>query len=153
MGERSRRWALVALAGLAVIGGVALRPAEGQELAVVWKSRTCGCCKEWVKHLEAHGFRVEAHDVEDMSAKKRQLGLPAAMESCHTAQIGGYLVEGHVPAGDVRRLLAEKPAVLGIAVPGMPVGSPGMEVPGQKPDPYEVIAFTPDGKTRTFARH
>ncbi|MBF0180879.1 MAG: DUF411 domain-containing protein [Magnetococcales bacterium] len=153
MRVRLKRWSLAGLAGLAVIGGLALRPAEGEELAVVWKSRTCGCCKLWVQHLEAHGFRVEARDVEDLSAKKRQLGVPPAMESCHTAEIGGYLVEGHVPAEDVRRLLAEKPAVRGIAAPGMPVGSPGMEVPGQKPDPYEVIAFTPDGKTRVFTRH
>ncbi|MBF0136188.1 MAG: DUF411 domain-containing protein [Magnetococcales bacterium] len=120
---------------------------------VVYKSPTCGCCGAWIKHMEQNGFTVEVHEKDAMTEIKRQLGVPASLESCHTGVIGGYLVEGHVPATDVRRLLAEKPSVKGIAAPGMPVGSPGMEVPGQKPEPYQVLSFTGNGEAKLFANH
>jgi hypothetical protein len=122
-----------------------------QELptVLVYKSPTCGCCNGWVEHLQAAGFTVDARDVRDLMAVKRDGGVPAAMSSCHTAIVGGYVVEGHVPAEQVKRLLAEQPAVAGIAVPGMPIGSPGME--GPNPKPYEVYAFTHDGQADVFA--
>jgi hypothetical protein len=119
----------------------------------VYKSPTCGCCGTWIEHLRAAGFTVEVEDVDDLVAVKTRLGVPAEMGSCHTAVIGDYLVEGHVPAEDIQRLLAEAPDAAGLAVPGMPVGSPGMEVPGQTPQPYEVIAFGRDGSRSVYARH
>ncbi|MEO5352811.1 MAG: DUF411 domain-containing protein [Magnetococcus sp. XQGC-1] len=122
-------------------------------LITVYKSSTCQCCTAWVDHLLKNGFAVTVETREDMNALKRELGLPSGVASCHTGVIGGYLVEGHVPAEDLRRLLQERPAVQGIAVPGMPVGSPGMEVPGEKPERYEVVTFTRDGATRVFATH
>lgn len=118
----------------------------------VYKSPTCGCCSAWVDHMRASGFQVVAIDTDDVDAIKRQHGVHADHASCHTALVGGYVLEGHVPAADVRRLLAERPAVTGLAVPGMPAGSPGMEVGGMK-DPYDVVAFTRDGATSVFAKH
>ncbi|MBF0400141.1 MAG: DUF411 domain-containing protein [Magnetococcales bacterium] len=120
---------------------------------VVYKATSCGCCSAWVTHMEKNGFTVKVEEVADVTAIKRQLGVPPSMDSCHTGVIGNYLVEGHVPAEDVLRLLAEKPSVKGIAVPGMPTGSPGMEVPGQKPDTYHVITFTTEGQSWLFAKH
>jgi hypothetical protein len=108
--------------------------------AVVYKTATCGCCKKWVKHLENNGFTVEAHDVEDLVPYKIKGGVTPQLASCHTAYIGGYTVEGHVPAEDIKLLLKTQPKVTGIAVPGMPVGTPGMEM-GNRNDPYHVIAF------------
>lgn len=116
----------------------------------VYKSPTCGCCSKWVDHLTASGFKVTAHDTSDMTAVRRKLGVPDAMTSCHTAVVNGYLIEGHVPAADIQRLLRDKPKVAGLAVPGMVTGSPGME--GNRSDPYNVIAFG-EGKTSVFARH
>lgn len=114
-------------------------------LVTVYKSPTCGCCSKWVSHLEANGFRVEALDVDDMTAVKQRYGIPATLGSCHTAVVGDYVVEGHVPADLVHRMLKEKPTgVAGIAVPGMPIGSPGME--GPNPQPYSVIAFGSGGE-------
>jgi hypothetical protein len=104
-----------------------------------------------VGHLREHGFPVEARDVSDLDAIKRQYGVPASLRSCHTAVVDGYVVEGHVPADVIGRLLRERPRVAGLAVPGMPVGSPGMEVPGQAPERYRVYAFTRDGRTRVYA--
>jgi hypothetical protein len=115
----------------------------------VYKSPTCGCCSKWVDHLKANGFEVEATDMPDVTPMKTRLGLPAGLASCHTAVVGGYVVEGHVPADVIKKLLEEKPAVAGIAVPGMPIGSPGME--GPNPQPYDVIAFTKDGEKQVFA--
>ena len=103
-----------------------IAPAVATEIEV-YKSATCGCCKEWVKHLQANGFSVKAHDVADITAQKTANGVPAKLASCHTAKVDGYVIEGHVPASDIKRLLKERPAVSGLAVPGMPVGSPGME--------------------------
>lgn len=140
--------------GLALIlTGVGLHTHANAADMVVYKSPTCGCCKAWIKHLEENGFTVEAKDVADMTAMKRQLGVPAGVESCHTATIEGYLVEGHVPAADLRRLLKEKPPAQGIAVPEMPVGSPGMEVPGVPAAAYKTLLFTRDGQTKLFTQH
>jgi len=118
----------------------------------VYMSPTCGCCKEWVKHLQTNGFSVTAHNVDDIMVAKKTNGVPAALGSCHTAKVDGYVIEGHVPASDIKRLLKERPPVLGLAVPGMPVGSPGMEQGGRK-DRYDVLTFDKQGKTSVYARH
>ena len=119
----------------------------------VYKDPSCGCCKKWVEHLRANGFVPEVHDRSDMDALKDSLGVPAALRSCHTGVVGKYVIEGHVPAADVKQLLATMPAkTVGIAAPGMPAGSPGMEM-GDRVDRYDVIAFAPGGATRVFARH
>jgi hypothetical protein len=120
----------------------------------VYKSASCGCCKGWVEHARGNGFTVKTIDTEDLANVKRELGVPASLHSCHTVVVGNYLVEGHVPAADVKRMLTEKPAIRGIAVPGMPIGSPGMEQgPVSGYQKYEVMAFTAQGKTSVFARH
>ncbi|HEX2781867.1 MAG TPA: DUF411 domain-containing protein [Gemmatimonadaceae bacterium] len=118
---------------------------------VVYKTPTCGCCKGWVEHMQKAGFAVEVHDMPDLSAVKREAGVPDELQTCHTARIGGYVIEGHVPATDVRRLLAERPAVAGIGTPGMPMGSPGME--GAYRDRYDVVTFGGSGKSTVFASH
>lgn len=118
----------------------------------VFKDPNCGCCSEWVEHLRKHAFDVTVRDTTDMSGAKRTGRVPEKLHSCHTAFVSGYVVEGHVPASDIERLLREKPKVAGIAVPGMPIGSPGMEV-GSRKDRYDVIAFNRDGATQLFARH
>ena len=120
-------------------------------LVKVWKTPTCGCCGKWVRHMEAAGFRVEVTDVNDVDPIKKANGLPLQLASCHTALVGGYVVEGHVPASDVRRLLREKPAVLGLAAPGMPAGSPGMDVPGSPP--YDVLSVRRDGTASVYSTH
>lgn len=117
----------------------------------VYKSPTCGCCRKWVSHLEENGFKVEATDVYDINLVKRSYGIPPAVASCHTAVVGDYLVEGHVSAADIILLLKQKPAVKGIAVPGMPIGSPGME--GPNPQAYDVISFSVNGETEVFSSH
>jgi hypothetical protein len=114
----------------------------------VWKSASCSCCAEWVKHMEANGFAVKVHDTGN-NAVRAKLGMPAALGSCHTAKAGDYVIEGHVPAADVKRLLAERPAALGLAVPGMPIGSPGMEM-GDKRDAYDVLLVDRFGGARVF---
>lgn len=119
----------------------------------VHKSPSCGCCGVWVDHVRAAGFPVEVRDTEDMMTVKDRLGVPEPMMSCHTAEVDGYFVEGHVPAEDIKRLLAEKPKARGIAVPGMPLGSPGMETPDGRTQPYEVALVGGDGTTGTFSRH
>jgi hypothetical protein len=121
----------------------------------VWKSPYCGCCKDWIAHLESEGFAVRAHEVDDLDAARRKLGMPGRYASCHTARVGDYLLEGHVPAADIRRLLAEKPLAIGLAVPGMPGGSPGMDGPayGGRRDPYDVLLVGRDGKAAVFARY
>ena len=119
----------------------------------VYKTPTCGCCSKWVEHLRAAGFEVRTTDMRDLSDFKASHGVPPQAESCHTAVVAGYAVEGHVPASDLRRLLRERPAISGLAVPGMPIGSPGMEVPGTKAQPFDVIAFDENGRTDVFASH
>lgn len=117
----------------------------------VFKSPYCGCCGKWVEHLRQSGFEVKANDVEDVPAVRQKLGMPDRLGSCHTAKIGGYVVEGHVPAADIQRLLKEKPKALGLSVPSMPPGSPGME--SSKPMPYQTLLVQSDGSTRVFAQH
>jgi hypothetical protein len=119
----------------------------------VYKTPTCGCCGKWVEHLRAEGFEVRVSDMDDLSAVKASNRIPENLQSCHTGKVGNYVVEGHVPAQDIRKLLAERPPVAGIAVPGMPIGSPGMEVQGVKPQAYDVIAFARQGTRRVFASH
>lgn len=108
---------------------------------IVYKTPTCGCCRMWVDHLRESGFEVETRDLPSLTAVKDSLGVPMQLGSCHTAVVDGYVVEGHVPAGEIKRLLAERPDVRGLTVPGMPTGSPGMEVPGRAPDTYDVLVF------------
>ncbi len=117
----------------------------------VWKSPWCGCCGHWVKHMEQAGYTVEVKDVEDLDAVKKLAGVPGDLQSCHTARVGDYTIEGHVPAADIERLLTERPKVDGLAVPGMPSGSPGMEN-GEK-DPYDVVTFTRSGETKVFSSY
>ncbi|MBE9078107.1 DUF411 domain-containing protein [Romeria aff. gracilis LEGE 07310] len=122
-----------------------------QELTV-FRSPTCSCCGKWIEHMEAAGFQVQDEIAEDMTAVKQQYGVPANLASCHTTVADGYVIEGHIPAAYVQRLLTEKPDVAGIAVPGMPIGSPGMES-GDYVEPYTVFSFTEDGNTETFVEH
>ena len=127
--------------------------ADAPTKITVYKDPSCGCCTKWVDHLRASGFRPTVHDRTDMDVLKASLGVPAALRSCHTAVAGKYVVEGHVPAADVKRLLSRAPkGVVGIAVPDMPAGSPGMEMPGRR-DRYDVIAISANGRTSVFARH
>lgn len=136
-----------AASGLAADAGGAL------PMVTVRKHPTCGCCSVWIDHLREAGFPVAAHDVEDMAAVKDAAGVPQAMASCHTAEVGGYFIEGHVPAGDIARLLRERPSARGLAVPGMPLGSPGMEHPQGIVQPYQVLLVQEDGDTREFSRY
>ena len=122
-------------------------------LVDVFKSPTCGCCAMWVEHMKANGFNVRTTEINDLTEIKKSRGVPDQVQSCHTAVVNGYVVEGHVPAADVHRLLKEKPAIAGIAVGGMPVGSPGMEYPGTKAQAYDVMSFDKTGATRVFAKH
>ena len=117
----------------------------------VYRDPNCGCCTKWIEHMIKHGFRVNDRKSDEMSEIKRGLGVPEKLESCHTGVVNGYVIEGHVPAADVQRLLKQKPKVAGLAVPGMPMGSPGME--GPRKDSYEVLGFDKTGKTTVFARH
>lgn len=144
-----RRHLIVAVATLPL-----LAQAQGRALVEVWKSPSCGCCKDWIAHLEANGFASKVHDTGNTGMRGR-LGIPVALGSCHTALVGGYAIEGHVPAADLRRLLAERPQAIGLAVPGMPVGSPGMDgaVYGGRRDPYDVLLVGRDGSTRVFTSY
>lgn len=119
----------------------------------VHKTPTCGCCGTWVDHLRHAGFTVEVQDHDDLGPTKQRLGVPYGKGSCHTAEVGGYMVEGHVPAEDIKRLLAEKPSARGVVLPGMPIGSPGMESPDGFVQPYTVELVEADGSTRAFASH
>ena len=156
--KSKRSTGLATLAGSLLLGAALLaggllvkqQSAQAEEV-VVYKSPTCGCCTEWVSHLRENGFQVTVHDRRNMDPVKRAMGVPQRLQSCHTAQVGDYVIEGHVPAADIVRLLKAKLPVKGLTVPGMPMGSPGMEGPRQ--DPYEVLAFQPDGRTSVYARH
>lgn len=148
----SKRWAIW-LSGLVAVLGILVLLLTQQTVAadiVVYKSPTCGCCSKWVDHMEKAGFSVDVENLRDVGPIKRELGVPGRMQSCHTAQVGDYFVEGHVPADLVKRLLADKPDIKGLTVPGMPMGSPGME--GPRKDPYDVIAVGKDGGYRVYAR-
>jgi hypothetical protein len=142
--------ALTAIAALRANAGEAAKPIH----LTVYKDPDCGCCKAWVAHLRASGLTPEVNDRRDMDALKDSLGVPAALRSCHTAVAGRYVIEGHVPAADIKRLLAKSPRdVAGLAVPGMPSGSPGMEMPNRPAEAYSVIAYAASGSTRIFAKH
>ena len=145
-------------AGLAA-GALALIAAAGMSVSAqrpvtieVFKTPTCGCCSLWVKHLEANGFTTRVTDMDDLSAIKKKHGVPSRALSCHTAVVAGYALEGHVPAAEVQRLLKERPPVAGLAVPGMPLGSPGMEF-GDTKHPYDVLAFDKGGQLKVFASY
>lgn len=136
---------LVAVLGSAPVLAQSSAPVE------VFKSPYCGCCGKWVEHLRQNGFQVNTHDVDDVTAARKKMGMPDRLGSCHTAKIGGYVVEGHVPAADIQRLLKEKPRALGLAVPSMPQGSPGMD--STKPMPYQTLLVRTDGTTQVFTQH
>jgi hypothetical protein len=144
------RRTVLAATGAALLAG----PVRAQALPriVVTKDPTCGCCTAWADHLRRAGFPVDMVETAEIGRVKARLGVPASLASCHTAEVGAYVIEGHVPAAEIRRLLAERPAARGLAVPGMPVGSPGMEMEGMEPDTFEVVLFGPAGQ-RTFARY
>lgn len=138
---------------LALMGGTPVFAATDAVIEV-WKSPTCSCCGNWVRHLEANGFTVNVNAVEPsvLAAIKRQAGISEPLASCHTAKIEGYVIEGHVPASDIERLVSEHPDAAGLTVPGMPLGSPGMEQGGEF-EPYDVLLLKRDGTTSVFAHH
>ena len=140
-----------AVAALTVSLSVAY--AFAAEEITVFKSASCGCCAKWVEHLRKNGYEVRVSNIEAMNAVKARFNVPAEMRSCHTAVIGGYVIEGHVPAGDIQRLLKEKPKVAGLAVAGMPLGSPGMEVPDGTVQPHVVEIIDQQGEAIAFAQH
>lgn len=141
------KWLITALLLASMAASAELLPE-----VVMHKDPNCGCCGKWAEHLEANGFRVKTVATNDMGAVKRRFAVPQRLTSCHTAKVGGYVIEGHVPASAIRRLLREKPAVAGLSVPGMPAGSPGMEVPGRK-DPYDVVSFDKAGQSAVYESH
>lgn len=149
------RMLLACLAGVLLVAGFSPRPlaAADDELPVmeVWRTPSCGCCGAWVRHMEAAGFRVRVTQMDDVTPIKERFKVPPALSSCHTARVGGYVVEGHVPADDILRLLRERPKILGIFVPGMPIGSPGME--GPDAEKYQVLALDEAGNRSVFAIH
>lgn len=147
-----RRW--LALPLLLAVPAAWARPDGNAVLVDVWKSPSCGCCKDWVTHLESNGFKVRTHD-DGNTAVRQRLGMPARLGSCHTASVGAYAIEGHVPAREIQRLLKDRPAAIGLAVPAMPIGSPGMDGPayGQRKDPFDVLLVAKDGSTTTYQRY
>jgi hypothetical protein len=148
-----RSLATLALAAmLAWAGSVWMAAQTARPQMTVYKSATCGCCSKWVEHMQANGFDVKAINVDDIDKVKRERGVPAEAASCHTAIVNGYVVEGHVPADAVQKMLKEKPSIAGIAVPGMPMGSPGMEVPGGQKEAFNVVSFDKSGKTAIYEK-
>mgnify|MGYP000029179532 CR=1 FL=1 len=147
----SRRRLLAVGTGALAVAACAPVARSSNELAV-YKTPTCGCCTAWVDHMRAAGFEARVTELADLSATRGTQDVPDALASCHTALIGGYVLEGHVPAEDVRQLLAERPEALGLAVPAMPLGSPGMEMPDGRKEPYETLLILKGGGTRVFAR-
>jgi hypothetical protein len=146
---------LVMLLGIVMaagsVAGQSTRTVTKKPHLLVYKSPTCGCCAKWVEHVNAAGFTSETTNLPDLSLIKASHGVPAQLASCHTSLVGGYVIEGHVPAEDIRRLLRERPAIVGLAAPGMPAGSPGMDVPNSPP--YQVLSFDKQGRTKVFATH
>lgn len=145
--EMNRRRFLAASAAV-LLASPAL---AARDVIEVYKSPTCGCCNKWIEHLRANGFEVLAHDLPDTTESRAKFGVPASLGSCHTARVGGYLIEGHVPAKEIQRLLKERPRAAGLAVPGMPRGSPGME--SDIKDPYDVLLFQPNGRHAVYQRY
>jgi len=151
---QSRRRILLCVLALAAtigLGPAQLNTQMSKPTVEVWKSPTCGCCKDWIKHLEANGFQVKAYD-KGNTAMRRELGMPEKFGSCHTAKINGYVIEGHVPAKEIHRLIKEKPKALGLAVPDMPIGTPGMDGPeyGGQVDPYDVLLVQRNGGATVY---
>jgi hypothetical protein len=147
----SQRRALLAAAVLLPLAAAA----QQENVVEVYKTATCGCCNDWIAYLLGNGFSVRSTNVADTSPERARFKLPAQYGSCHTAVVGGYVVEGHVPVREIRRLLAERPAAVGIAVPEMPIGSPGMDGPAYKGqrDPFDVLLVQPDGTSRVYASY
>lgn len=154
----SRRKSLTGILSVGVCAGFAsplglsaLASAATDPLVEVWKSPTCGCCNDWIKHLQANGFKVQAYD-KGNNAKRSEVGMPTKFGSCHTAIVDGYVIEGHVPAREIKRLLKEKPKALGLSVPEMPIGTPGMDGPeyGGQVDPYNVLLVKRDGTASVY---
>lgn len=148
----NRRSLLRAALGAMAFTAIPAAAANALPPVEVFKNPSCGCCGAWVDHLKAAGFDVKVTLVEDTAVARRQVGLPDRFGSCHTAVVRGYVVEGHVPASDIKKLLATKPVAIGLAVPGMPVGSPGMEV-GSRKDRYQVLLVDKQGRERVFASY
>ena len=146
--KTTRDLSLGLLLGAAMLGTGVL---AAEPSVTVYKSPSCGCCSKWVSHLKENGFEVQTVDIDDLRMVKSMSGIKPEHASCHTAKIGDYVVEGHVPADDIKRLLAERPEARGLTVPGMPKGSPGMEHPD--PDHYQVLLLGNDGTTEVFAEH
>jgi hypothetical protein len=143
--------AVVSLAAAA--GGPRPSPAgDPVSVITVYKSPTCGCCTKWVENLQANGFEVKTIDLDDLGEVKAASGVPRSVQTCHTGMVEGYVIEGHVPANAIKKLLYDRPKVAGIGVPGMPVGSPGMEVTGMAAQSYDVIAWDKTGKTSVYAK-
>jgi hypothetical protein len=146
-----RQW--LQAAALTLVSGTLLQKTVLAQVTTVevWKDPNCGCCHLWVEHLQTHGFKVNVRDVGNTAARQR-LGMPEKLGSCHTATVGGYVIEGHVPAADIRRLLKERPVALGLSVPGMPIGSPGMDGPEYKgrKDAFDVLLVQKDGTAKSF---
>lgn len=151
----SRAIIVAAVAGIATIAAfttLRVPQVNAEPIAItVYKTSTCGCCGDWIDHLEENGFAAEVHDLQDLTPVKIAAGLKPELASCHTAIVGDYAIEGHVPATDIKRLLQEKPDARGLAVPGMPMGSPGMEGPYR--DSYDTLLYTRDGGTSVFQHH
>lgn len=144
------RTRISSLALIALLGSV---PAWAQAATKldIYKSPTCECCGKWIAHMQKAGFQVETHVVDNIPASRKKLGMPDRLGSCHTSKVGNYVVEGHVPAQDIQRLLKEKPKALGLAIPSMPPGVPGMDIPDSPP--YETLLVQADGSTSVFAKH
>ena len=145
-----RRQLLLGVAALPLVQ--ALPSLAATRSVLVYKDPSCGCCTGWVEHLKSAGFSVTVKDVVDTTPERKRLGMPEAFAGCHTASVAGYVLEGHVPAADVQRLLADRPAAIGLAVPGMPIGSPGMEV-GSRFEPYDVLLVARNGQASLFAKY
>lgn len=145
-----RDWIRSSLAGLATMLVSRRVAAAPPPVVTVYKDASCECCAKWVKHLNANGFVVTTRDVLDMDEIKRTMNVPAKLQSCHTAVVGKYVVEGHVPASTIKKFIAENPTAIGLAAPGMPMGSPGME--GGRVDHFDIISFDRDGKSRVYEK-
>lgn len=147
-----RRTLLQGALAAILLPSVAAHAAKARSPVIeVYKSATCGCCHEWVAHLRANGFTVKAYDVANPSDYREKFGIPNELGSCHTGIVAGYALEGHIPAQEIKRLLAERPKAKGLAVPGMPLGSPGME--GPRKDPYDVLLVQADGKHKVYKHY
>ena len=151
MAKPNRRWFLLSSAAGVTLPGMAQAQTRPTRALTVYKSPTCACCDGWVAHMREAGFAATVRVTADLRAVRLARGVPDSLASCHTGVVGGYAIEGHVPAADVVRLLAQRPSAVGITVPGMPLGSPGMESPGMTAHPYDVHSFDAQGKTKVFA--